>query len=71
MRPCKYLNNVSQQYHRVITPRTRPMLGFKSFWAAQGTLAGMEVMHMIRKGQLQRDGDEKQTLAEQCYALAA
>jgi transposase-like protein len=28
------------------------MLGFKSFWSAAVTLAGIEVMHMIRKGQL-------------------
>jgi hypothetical protein len=28
------------------------MLGFKSFWSAAVTLAGVELMHMIRKGQL-------------------
>ena len=27
-------------------------LGFKSFWAARCTIVGMEVMHVIRKGQL-------------------
>ena len=31
---------------------TRPMPGFKSFWSAAITLAGIELMHMIRKGQL-------------------
>jgi hypothetical protein len=30
----------------------RPMQGFKSFWAAQRPRAGIEVMHMITKGQL-------------------
>ena len=28
------------------------MLGFKSFEAAQATLVGIELMHMMRKGQL-------------------
>ncbi len=71
IRQCKYLNNVIEQDHRAVKRLTRPMLGFKSFWAAQNTLAGIEVMHMLRKGQLQRVGAEEQTLAEQFYALAA
>jgi transposase-like protein len=29
---------------------TRPMLGFKSFEAAQGMLVGIELMHLIKKG---------------------
>jgi len=32
------------------------MLGFKSFKAAQYTLAGIELMHMLKKGQ--RVGEE-------------
>ena len=48
------------------------MLGFKSFDAAQGTLAGIELMHMIKKKQrLVEAGDEGFTAAEQFYALAA
>jgi len=39
--------------HRGIKRVTRPMLGFKSFEAAQGTLVGIELMHMIKKRQLQ------------------
>ena len=31
-------------------------MGFKSFWSATVTLAGIELMHMIRKGQLKRRG---------------
>jgi putative transposase len=51
---------------------TRPMLGFKSFDAAQCTLAGAELMHMLKKGQLAGDEGEKGlTLAEQFCALAA
>ena len=48
----KYLNNIVEQYHRAVKRMTRPMLGFKSFWSAAITLAGIELMHMIRKGQL-------------------
>lgn len=71
IRQCKYLNNVIEQDHRAVKRLTRPMLGFQSFWAVGDTLAGIEVMHMIRKGQLQSDGGEGQTPAEQFYALAA
>ena len=48
------------------------MLGFKSFAAAQDTLAGIELMHMIKKRQLVvEEGDEVLTAAEQFYAWAA
>ena len=48
----KYLNNIVEQDHRFIKRRTRPMLGFKAFASAAATLDGIEVAHMIRKGQL-------------------
>jgi hypothetical protein len=32
------------------------MLGFKSFWSAAVTLAGIELVQMIRKGQLKAAG---------------
>jgi putative transposase len=47
------------------------MLGFKSFWAARCTMAGLEVMRAIRNGQLVSTGNAPQTPAEQFYALAA
>ncbi len=71
IRQCKYLNNLIEQDHRAVKRLTRPMLGFKSFWAAQNTLAGIELMHMIRKGQLEKDGGEARTPAAQFYSLAA
>ncbi len=52
IRPCKYLNNSSEQDHRCIKRLTRPMLGFKNFPPAQRTLAGSDVMAMIKKGQI-------------------
>ena len=71
IRQCKYLNNIVEQDHRAVKRQVRPMLGFKSFWAARCTIAGIEVMHAIRKGQLVRTGHVPQTPAEQFYALAA
>ena len=47
IRQVKYLNNVVEQDHRSVKRVTRPMLGFKSFEAAQGTLVGIELMHML------------------------
>src|SRR4029453_10297185 len=72
IRKIKYLNNIVEQDHRGVKRLTRPMLGFKSFDAAQGTLVGIELMHMIKKKQLMVEaGDEGRTAAEQFYALAA
>lgn len=51
VRQVKYLNNIVEQDHRAIKRVTRPMLNFKSFRAAHCVLAGVEFMHMIRKGQ--------------------
>jgi transposase-like protein len=72
IRQVKYLNHIIEQDHRRVKRLTRPMLDFKSFDAAQGTLAGIELMHMLKKGQLVgEDGAESLTPVEQFYALAA
>jgi putative transposase len=72
IRQVKYLNNIVEQDHRAVKWLTRPMLGFKSFDAAQCTLAGVELVHMIKKRQLVVEaGDEGLTAAQQFYALAA
>ena len=60
-----------EQDHRAVKRVTRPMLGFKSFDAAQGTLVGIELMHMIKKRQMiMGAGEEDHTTAEQFYSLA-
>ena len=46
------------------------MLNFKSFRAAHCMLAGVELMHMIRKGQFAINGTDAMPLADQFYALA-
>jgi putative transposase len=43
-------NNIIEQDHRAIKRIVRPMLGFKSMRCARILLAGVETMHMIRKG---------------------
>src|SRR4051794_2055062 len=48
----RWLNNLVEQDHRRIKRRTRPMLGFESFWTARRTLAGVEAMAMLAKGQV-------------------
>jgi putative transposase len=72
IRQVKYFNNIVEQDHRAVKGVTRPMLGFKSFEAAQGTLVGIELMHMIKKRQMIMEaGDEGLTAAELFYSLAA
>ena len=70
IRQVKYLNNVVEQDHRGVKRVTRPMLGFKSFEAAQPTLVGIELRHMLRKGQMDNGVGQDLTAAEQFYALA-
>ena len=71
IRKIKYLNNIVEQDHRAVKRVTQPMLEFKSFEAAQCTLAGVELMHMLKKKQMVVEaGDEGLTAAEQFYVLA-
>ena len=50
-RSSKYLNNSIEQDHRSVKFRLGPMLGLKHFRQAATTIAGIELMHRIRKGQ--------------------
>ena len=70
MRQSKYLNNIVEQDHRAVKRITRPMLGFKTFRCARILIAGIEVMHMIRKGQLGGVKDPASSAANQLYSLA-
>ena len=70
VRQVKYLNNIVEQDHRAVKRVTKPMLNFKSFQSAKCVLAGIELMHMIRKGQLMLKGCNEMSFADQFYALA-
>ena len=70
IRQIKYLNNIVEQDHRFIKKITKPMKGFKSFNSARATLSGIELHHMLRKGQ-HREKAVIKTAWEQFYSLAA
>ena len=69
IRQVKYLNNIVEQDHRAVKRLARPTLGFKSFRSAAATLTGIQLMRMIRKGQLRTKG--KLRPAQRYYSLAA
>jgi putative transposase len=71
LRQSKYLNNVVEQDHRAIKRRTRPMMGFHSFMSAARIIAGIETMHMVKKGQLGCPGGLAFSAADYFYSLAA
>jgi transposase-like protein len=71
LRQVKYLNNIVEQDHRAIKRIIRPMLGFQSFRCAHNLLAGIETMHMIKKGKLDCPDGKVASAADQFYSLAA
>jgi putative transposase len=70
VRQVKYLNNIVEQDHRAIKRVTRPMLNFKSLRAASSVLAGIELIHMICKGQFAIGVTEAMSFADQFSTLA-
>ena len=68
IRQCKYLNNIVEQDHRNIKRRISIDTGFKEFDSAQRTLAGIEVVNIIRKGQI---ADSRKTTFKTFCSLAA
>ena len=69
VRQVKYRNNIVEQDHRAVKRVTKPMLNFKSFQAAKCVLAGIELMHMIRKGQLMLEGCNEMSFADPFYVF--
>ena len=57
IRQCKYLNNIVEQD-----------LGFKDFESARRTIAGIEIVHMIKKNQL---NTQEQSMFKSFNSLAA
>jgi putative transposase len=70
LRQRRYLNNIVEQDHRAIKRVVRPMLGFKSFRCARVLIAGIELMHMIKKGQLDSAEGHVSPAASKFYSLA-
>jgi transposase-like protein len=75
LRQAKFLKNIVEQDHRRLERLVRPGLGFGSFWTARRTLAGYEVMAMVRKGQVQQIGGRnmraKATFIAKLFQVAA
>jgi transposase-like protein len=71
IRQSQYLNNCIEQDHRAVKRRVRPMLGFKSMSSARAILGGIEMVHMMRKGQAKYVCSPQPSLAEQFDLLAA
>jgi putative transposase len=71
IRQSRYLNNRIEQDHRAVKRRVRPMLGFKSVNSARAIIDGIEMIHMMRKGQAKYACKSQSSLAEQFEQLAA
>jgi transposase-like protein len=71
IRQSAYLSNRIEQDHRDVRRRIRPMLGFKSMASARTILDGIEMVHMMRKGQANFARNPQPPLAEQFDLLAA
>jgi putative transposase len=71
IRQSPYLNNRIEQDHRAIKRRVRPMLGFKSMDSARAILGGIEMFHMMRKGQAKYTHNRQPSLADQFAWLVA
>jgi transposase-like protein len=71
IRQSAYLNNRIEQDHRAVKRRVRPMLGFKSMASARAILSGIEMVHMMRKGQTEYACNSNISLSEQFELLAA
>jgi putative transposase len=71
IRHTAYLSSRIEQDHRAVKRRVRPMLRFKSTDSARVILKGIELVHMIRKGQAKYACNSNPSLAEQFELLAA
>ena len=66
-----FVGQALEQDHRRVKWFTRSMLGFKNFRSAQSTLAVIELVAMLKKGQMKKNMASSLSSAEQFYALAA
>jgi len=75
LRPIKYLNNAMENDHKSIKSKSRYRQWYQSFETAKRTIAGMETMRMIQKGQLRYIGKgevrAQNNLIEKLFNIAA
>ncbi len=74
VRQIKYLNNLVEQDHRSVKRITNASLGYQSFHTAWRTIRGIEIMHMINKGQVEsvskKDVLEQKKFVESLFGIA-
>ena len=70
LRQSKYFNNMVEQDHRAIKRITHLILSFKSFWSARIIIAGIETIHMIKKGDLRSSNSQTMSAEDPFYGLA-
>jgi transposase-like protein len=69
IRQNQYLNKLVEPDHRAVKRIVRPMLGFQSFRSARVTLSGIELRHMLKKGQMIAAYGQNLSAAGQFYSL--
>ncbi len=71
----RWLSNLVERDHRRIRRRVRPMLGFKRFTTARRTLAGVEALATLAKGQVRaapaNDLPAQRAFVHQVFGIAA
>ena len=60
-----------EQDHRAVKRRIRPMFGFKDFHCARIILSRIELMQVIKKGQMKCWSETPLSPAQQSYSLAS
>lgn len=75
LRRVKYLNNLIEQDHRRVKKITKASLGYQSFCTAWKTIRGIEMIQMIRKGQVKNvskgDSMSQKEFIEFLFEIAA
>lgn len=69
IRKVKFLNNIIESDHRKIKRHTKSMGSFKEFVSAKITLAGIEMMNMLKKSQSYTGSLFDKTLAQKLEEL--
>jgi putative transposase len=69
VRQIKYLSNIAEQDHRFVKNINKSMKGFKTFYSAEATISGIDLHHMLKKGQHCQSANEN--IFKQFYDLAA
>lgn len=68
--PSKIPQHIVEHDHRAIKRVTKPMFNFETFRSVGSVRSGVELIHMIGKGEFPIDGTTSMPFAGQFFALA-